>query len=186
MSDLKLDFSSLKTITGNPNILLAPPIPLPLHTVNPRNIKGEKWWDGVRHKAYEYNEGCCWCCGEHGGRLEAHEIYEIEDEIYCMTLKAVVALCYICHMFVHRGFVHTQVVAGKMSKGEQMEIIGHGVGLLKKGKIYEEYLDNVTSWSEKREKMKDTWKKWYLHFDGKRYYSPFKSYIAWQLHFENK
>lgn len=185
MSKLKLDFSNLKHIRGNPNILLAPPIPLPLHTVNPRNIKGEEWWDGVRHKAYEYNEGCCWCCGIHGERLEAHEIYEIDEEIYCMTLKAVVALCNMCHSFIHRGFVHTQVVAGKISHQEQKEIINHGIILLNKGKIYDEYISSVMSYIEKREKMKYTWDKWYLHFDGKRYYSPFKNYLAWQLHFES-
>ena len=186
MSKLELDFSNLRHIEGNPNILLAPPIPLPLHTVNPRNIKGEEWWDTVRHKAYEYNEGCCWCCGQHGGRLEAHEIYELDEETYCMTLKAIVALCYKCHMFIHRGFVHTQVVAGKITTKEQREIIDHGITLLNKGKIYDKYLNSIMSWIKKREKMKDTWSKWYLHFDGKRHYSPFKNYLAWQLHFEGK
>ena len=186
MSMLKLDFSNLKQVRGNPRIFMAPPIPLPLHTVNPRSIKGEEWWDTVRHKAYDYNEGCCWACGIHGERLEAHEIYEVDEDKFCMTLRAVTALCNKCHMFCHRGFVQTQVNKKLMTTKWQDEIVNHGVAVLKKHKLADMFIREFHIIWDDKEDMKDTWSKWYLHFDGKRHYSPFKNYTAWQNHWRDK
>lgn len=66
-------------------------------------------WDILRRAAYAKAGGVCEVCGGKGteqGRahdLEAHEIWEYEEETFTQRLLGLVALCPSCHRVKHMG-----------------------------------------------------------------------------------
>ena len=126
-----LDFTDKHAgvVFRRPELLLHPPIPHSLYTVNPRNIEGKAWWDEVRRKAYAENDYHCFACGAHQldveGRnmwLEAHECYDYDWINSEITFREVVALCPYCHKFIH--------FLGSLGKRHLKEVLIHGIGVL--------------------------------------------------------
>lgn len=188
-------------------------IPKPLHGLTPREIKGQAWWDRVRHTAYAKNDNCCWACGTHRDDalyhhwLEAHEIYSIDYVAGEAQLTGVAALCHACHNFIHSG--RMVMVVGKLySETKVLEIINRGLHLLDTAKLpvhmHTLYAMNrlknlydptvIKTWNiEKRlttaigttsSKMAE-WSKWHLLLDGQIYYSIFESEAEWRKFYDN-
>jgi hypothetical protein len=90
-----------------PELLLHPSVPKYLSGVNPRTIKGQEWWDVVRKGVYAENNFCCWACGVYQldavyeQFLDAHETYTYDYEEFEARPGEVVALCQVCHWFIH-------------------------------------------------------------------------------------
>jgi hypothetical protein len=123
----------------DPTILNEPTNPRPLSGLNPRTIKGKKWWDQKRTLAYIENNQCCWACGisrndvlGENKWLEAHEVFDIDYAKGRAELKKIVALCPYCHKYIHSSRLQTLVARGT-EVGDYLEkIIRYGNSVLKK------------------------------------------------------
>ena len=105
----------------DPSILLHPQIPKPLHLLNPRTILGKGWWDKVRKEAYWRHGFRCHACSIPGDEakyragLEGHEMFDIDYVSGKVEFIEVVALCYSCHNYIHKGRLSYLLDAGKIS-----------------------------------------------------------------------
>jgi len=164
----------------NPELLLHPNIPKPMHGTNPRTILGDDWWNDVRQQAYAENNYCCWACGVHKSQakyhqwLEAHERYRINYEHGIVSLVEITALCHSCHNFIHDGRMTSLVNKGEMSYDKMKEIHNHGYAVLAKAGIRNLRLDAT---------LIAPWHKWHLVLNGKKYYSKFASYDEWMEYY---
>ncbi len=157
-------------------------LPEPLWGVNPRSIKGKKWWDEMRKKAYAENNYTCWACGVHRldaaykQHLEAHEVYEIDFEAGKMTFIEIVALCPACHSFVHSGRMRNLVVKGRVTRKKFREVKEHGTAALGED-LWMEY-------GRMRAAIPVTltaWAKWHLVFEGESYCKdPTGKIVTWR------
>lgn len=162
-----------------PELLLHPNIPKPLHTVAPRDILGQTWWNRERVKAYNKNDNHCFACGVHKtvakyhNWLEAHESYHIDYTKGELVLKEIVALCHSCHNYIHDGRMSMLLKDGKMSEKKYDDIIGHGERVLREA-----------GYKKFRPKSPEgpiaKWGEWHLLLNGTKYYSPFKDYEDWK------
>lgn len=77
-------------------------VPRPLWGYNPRKLMGDTNWDIVRRETYKaYNYQCGICNAK--GRMEAHEIWEYDDDLFIQKLVGLIALCQSCHRIKHIG-----------------------------------------------------------------------------------
>ncbi|OGH07427.1 MAG: hypothetical protein A2W22_03090 [Candidatus Levybacteria bacterium RBG_16_35_11] len=171
-----------KPIFVRPEILLHSNIPKPLHSVNPRTIKGKDWWNEKRKKAYAANNFCCWACGVHKSKdkfhnhLEAHEYYDIDYEKGEMRLKEIVALCHTCHNYIHSGRLSMILLKGEVSEDDFEYIMAYGRDIIDKNKLTLPLLpEKIAEWSQ-----------WHLILDGEKHFSPFKSYHEWVEHYQTQ
>lgn len=150
-----------------PELLLHPQIPKPLHSVNPRLIMGQEWWDIERQKAYESTMFHCKACGVHSLKaiihqwLEAHETYEIDFSKGLAKFIEVVPLCHACHKYIHRGGYKQQVEDGIVPVKEYHQVMEHGMALLAKHKLMGHRpppIGTIPAWGS-----------WRLEFNGKLY-----------------
>ena len=96
-------------------------VPKPLWAVNPRTQMGQSNWDKVRKQVYaEYGYQCGIC--KAAGRLEAHEIWEYDDNALVQRLAGLIALCPGCHQVKHIGRTGMLAAQGKVDLDE---IINH-------------------------------------------------------------
>ncbi len=74
-------------------------------------------WDSIRKSIYARAGNLCEICGGRGPRhpVEAHEIFEYDENSDVQTLASIVALCPACHEVKHIGLaeVRGRVVAAK-------------------------------------------------------------------------
>jgi hypothetical protein len=160
-----------------PELLFHPPIPMPLHGVNPRSIMGKYEWDKLRREVYDINNDCCWACGVHRSEaqpspwLEAHELYDIDYKKGRMRLREIVALCPLCHKYVHLRRLAALVEQRKRQPKTYQRVKAHGDALVAKYKPKPWW--NVKKATKAMEKSKKKWRDWYLEYGGKRYYSRF-------------
>lgn len=172
-----------------PKLLFGSRIPRQLHGVNPRSIMGKVWWDKTRREAYDKNNDCCWACGVHRSEarpqrwLEAHEVYDINWKKGRMKLKEVVALCPLCHNFIHRGRLEALVDKRKVQPKFLNRVVGHGISVLVEYNLYEKYVRAKEKEDEAVRNGQQKWHKWYLLLDGKKYYSKFKSAAEWEEYY---
>ena len=154
----------------NPELLLHPNIPKPLHGINPRTIYGQKWWDFNRQEAYAKANYHCEACGipkveawKHRW-LEAHEFYEYDYKHGRVTFVKLVALCHACHNFIHSGRLNVLVQSRKISEEDYSHIIHHGgdivdaAGLTEKYKHRHDAPEGLVAWDQ-----------WRMIVDGKEY-----------------
>jgi len=190
-----------------PEILAAPNIPKPLHTVNPRTINGRHWWDIVRREAYAKNDFCCWACGvpkqhaEYHQWLEAHENYDFNWKTGEVKLKEIVGLCHSCHNFIHNGRLLGIYRQGEVGSDRVLDILRHGFGVCERNNIQPYFGAYVTLYimmgqEEKKavenakkmgwypKNIEAKWEDWHLVIDDMKYYSPFKDEEAWQNHWK--
>jgi len=166
-----------------PEILLHPSIPTSLFGVNPRTIKGKQWWDIERKLAYAKHGFCCMACGSvkesewniSRNVLHAHESYDINFETGCVRLKEIVALCPICHDFIHirrigelfdKGLVDDEYCYLVINRGLQVL----GINELPKQPDYDKY----------------DWNHFYLELDGVKHYSKFKDKEELMKHYKGE
>lgn len=69
---------------------------------NLRSALPKEAWDKLRRAAYARAGGACSVCGR-TGRLEAHEVWEYDDEKHIQKLKDIIAVCPACHGVIHIG-----------------------------------------------------------------------------------
>jgi hypothetical protein len=166
---------------NNPEILLHPNIPKPLHGLAPRVIKGQSWWDEKRKAAYFAADYKCEACGvkkqnaKYHQWLEAHELYEMDYPNGKMIFKRLVALCHSCHNYIHSGRLQMLLNSGKISQKKYDDIISHGDNLLEKYNIKKKtYKGKVAEWED-----------WRLVFEGKEYKGKFYSFEEWEDFYRN-
>lgn len=171
------------TWSARPEILLHPQIPKPLHGLNPRTLKGDRWWNEQRRAAYERSRYRCNACGVHKlvakyhMWLEAHELYAIDYALGRMEMREIVALCHACHNYIHAGRMEALVRDGKMADERRREILDHGDAVLKKAGLKKpKPIDESTT-------RVAPWAKWHLVLDGKVYPTRFKDIGAWAQHY---
>lgn len=183
LEQLKMKFkgqTSRSNLDLEPELLLHPNIPKPLHTVTPRTIKGRAWWDVVRREAYNRMAYHCHACGHLGNRdkgdyLEAHEAYDIDYKTGRVTLKKIVALCKKCHRYIHSGHTEVMLRKGDITKAQYNEIKAHGFHVLAEAGLpphrdgRDLFAHEICAWND-----------WYLELDGVRHYSPFDGYDDWE------
>jgi len=77
---------------------------------NVRSAVRPRDWDNIRRKVYQRASFCCQICGGQGSRhpVEAHEIWDYDDENHVQKLDRVIALCPACHRVKHMGFSRSQ------------------------------------------------------------------------------
>ena len=77
-------------------------VPKPLWGQNPRSAMTNRQWDDVRRKVYADAGHRCEICGAEG-KLQAHEVWEYDDEKFIQRLIRMIALCPSCHGVKHFG-----------------------------------------------------------------------------------
>lgn len=192
-------------------LLTHPNIPKPLHTLAPRTLLGEEWWNRVRQEAYAKENYHCWACGIHKYEadfhqwLEAHETYEINYAEGWMQLTEIVALCHSCHNFIHSGRLWILFKQGKITENKLRFILLHGFSLLKSqqlkpfwGTALIWHLLNGKSEAAAIQDLRERkilvehdevfaeWSRWRLILNGKEYRTPFKDIDDWARHFKEK
>jgi len=165
--------ATVKTVwKPDATLLLHPSLPPALHGTNPRTLMGKKWWDGKRKKAYAEHDYCCWACGAKQDRLDAHEAYIFDG--FEVRLDHIVALCVLCHSFIHVNRMNSLYDKGKIMLSECWEVETHGFNVLADAGFPRDRC--VTP----KYKDKD-WNKWYLLINEKKFYSRFKGRDEWKL-----
>ncbi len=171
-----------------PELLLHPPIPVPLWGVNPRTIVGQTRWNEMRREVFEKNNDCCWACGVHQEKakptpwLEAHELYDINYKKGEMKRKEIVGLCGYCHSFIHKRRLATIVDQGS-GKPEHLEaVLMHGTKITTKHKPKAWW--NVNKQTKQMVQSRVKWREWYLLYDGNKHYSRFKNKTDHRRYYE--
>lgn len=195
--------STLKT---EPQILNCKGIPGALYGINPRNIKGNAWWDAERKKVYASTNYRCLACGipkylaRYHQWLEAHELFKYDRKKYICTLDRIVPLCHACHNFIHIGRLSVFNDHQRIK-----EILLHGFKVLKEGnvKIDRSYMAfamregidtsglkftrKITKSNKQLRKQADNYKKqggWKFVFEGKTHMG--KSLEQLKKEYQNK
>jgi hypothetical protein len=181
----KLDYKKIQK--GNrplflkPYLLLHPPIPKPLHGVNPRSVKGKKWWDEKRFAAQAKNNFHCWSCGVHKSEamfhkwLEGHESYFVNWETGEMELEEIVSLCHACHNYIHSGLLKVKLRKGEVDEQKYNFIIEHGNNIVRP----------LPDWKFP-EKICSDWSSWHLKIEGEKFYSKFKNESEWEEYYSRR
>lgn len=161
--------------TPRPEVLLDPPIPVPLSGTAPRVVLGSKWWEQTRRTAKVLTDFHCIVCKVKGSPLnylEGHERYEIDWLLGRMTYLETVPLCPRCHAFIHPGFLRSQVDGGIISRQEMEDVLERGRGILRAAKLQRADSANYVSHVE--------WADWRLVVEGKEYPPLYESFAAFQ------
>ena len=183
LDDWSVSFKEEKVNTSSfkpdGNILLHPSLPPALHGTCPRTVMGRKWWDVKRKEAYAKHDYKCYACGVEkaeslgiANRLDAHEEYEIRMEDKRTKLTGIVALCTICHSFIHRNRMNNLYDQGKMTEFDCWEILSHGQRTLDNQGIVEEKTVNDYGGGD--------WEEWRLIIDGKEIEGQFSCRKEWE------
>lgn len=83
-------------------------IPQNMWYCNLRHLLSKKDWDIIRKKAYSLANGKCMICERKVKRLEAHELWEFDENTKAQKLKDIIAICPLCHMTIHIG--HSELI----------------------------------------------------------------------------
>lgn len=80
---------------------------------NLRSLMTASQWDVVKRDCYKKAGHRCEVCGGKGHKhpVEAHEIWEYDDEAHTQTLTGTIALCPPCHQVKHMGLQMKKGVA---------------------------------------------------------------------------
>jgi len=89
----------------NKIILTVELVPQSLWYKNLRSELSKYEWDIIRRKAYKNASYKCEVCGGKGNKwpVEAHEIWEYNDENKIQRFNGMIALCPLCHKVKHIG-----------------------------------------------------------------------------------
>jgi len=181
-----------------PEILTHPNIPKPLHSMNPRNILGQEWWDKTRFEAQKRTNYTCSACGVKKTEakkhqwLEGHEFFDIDYSTGRCEVISIEPLCHYCHSFIHSG--RLKMIMGKdKSMQEVIEILEHGFNILNKNNLkafpgtydFAKRIGANTFEVEPYEiKGNADWQDYVLILEGKEYKSKFKTVADWQEYYK--
>ncbi len=70
---------------------------------NLRTILTKKQWDYISRDVRGSANGRCSICNSETKKLEAHEVWEYDEENAVIILKDVIAVCPDCHSVIHIG-----------------------------------------------------------------------------------
>lgn len=73
---------------------------------NLRHILSKSQWDNIRKASCLRANNKCVICGRNSKRLEAHELWDYNEETKIQSLKDIIALCPMCHKTIHIGFAN--------------------------------------------------------------------------------
>jgi hypothetical protein len=76
---------------------------------NLRNILPKNEWDTIRKLVYKHFNYQCSIC-KRKGQLHAHESWIYDYKKSRQTLQDILALCYLCHMSQHLGYVQVKLI----------------------------------------------------------------------------
>ena len=181
----EIEFSS------RPELLLHPNLPKPLHNLAPRTVKGKVWWDIERRKAYAKHNYHCMACGVFAPynivkqrfetkdrQLDAHEHYDIDYSNCTAELVEIVALCHLCHSYIHSGRVNALFSKGVIDEEDCWYVFTHGDSVLLDCGI------NPNIKTVDRNTYKGTWLQWRLILEGEKYKSKFGSFDEWRRYYK--
>lgn len=161
--------------TLKPSLLSQPNIPKPLHGINPRTIMGKDAWDKHR-QLLVVNSPYCKACGRENTILDLHEDYSIDYTNNSMILLEYAPLCKKCHMFIHSGFLYTQIKSQDISIDKARDILRHGISILEKNNLQMFIATSILSKNLKVKHACDVWSPppfswdgWKLLYKGKEY-----------------
>lgn len=83
-------------------VLVPEMLPVTTWEQNIRHKMGPDVWDRIRKHAYKAAGYRCEICGTRG-KLEAHELWRLENETTTQRLVRILALCPLCHKAHHLG-----------------------------------------------------------------------------------
>lgn len=185
--EVKLEHESLEQ--GRKELLLHPNIPKPLHSVAPRSIKGQKWWNETRKKAYASQDYHCHACGIHQSKaryhqwLEAHEIYDINYQTGEVKLAEIVALCHACHNFIHDGRMQEMAKKGEYDLRKYIAILKRGHAII--GFDWKKPFVGTEPLNLDANSLVAEWNEWHLILDGEKHFSPFADIEAWKTYYKS-
>lgn len=166
-----------------PQLLLAPNIPKPLHEVAPRNVLGINWWNRERRACYVSTAFRCLACGvpkycaSYHQWLEAHETYSINYQLGRAVYTGAKPLCHLCHNSIHDGRLQALLDQGKIHHAKYVAVIQHRDKVLAEAGLYKPSLE------ERAKQLAGTrmapWGEWRLVVNGVEYPPKYKSYQAW-------
>lgn len=118
-------------------ILTMPNVPLPLHTLAPRTIMGQKKWDIVRKREYMRQDYTCAATGQvlGHGKCHLHELYSIDYAHQTAAFERYAVLDPALHTrFIHSGRAITLFEAGdkQMSRQGLLRTLEDGFALIAK------------------------------------------------------
>lgn len=90
-------------------------LPVTTWEQNIRHLQGQDTWDRMRKHAYRAVGFRCEICGA-GGRLEAHEAWELVNETCVQRLIGIQALCPLCHKGHHLGIARRLGMLGDVHR----------------------------------------------------------------------
>lgn len=126
-------------------------IPASCFFSNVRSEVSKRQWDLIRKKVYSEAYHLCQICGGKGPKhhVEAHEIWNFDDESLTQTLVSMIALCPMCHATKHYGLARIQ--------GREALILKHFIKINNIDKVTANtYINSVFNIWQKRSKKK--WK----------------------------
>ncbi|QPA31641.1 hypothetical protein [Thermaerobacillus caldiproteolyticus] len=87
----------------SPNLKLTIQTRLPTYVQHKslRSVIPGSLWDKIRKKVYEVANFQCSICEYSEGSLEAHEVWDFDEEKCLLILTDIKALCYLCHCTKH-------------------------------------------------------------------------------------
>jgi hypothetical protein len=185
LKDVQINAGCPKALRAD--LLLHPNIPKPLHGVNPRTVKGRKWWDAKRKLVYKSTNYHCLACGVHKydavgpKHLEAHEIYDVDYSRGRAVFQEIVPLCNFCHSYIHDGRLQNLLQTNQLPHSKFARIIQHGDRVLKAAGLVrptrnqrEAEIDKIISSGNMA-----PWGEWRMVM-GKHFYEPkFKTLEEW-------
>ncbi len=171
-----------------PEILLHPNIPRPLHQVAPRNILGNKWWAKEKKAAAASTNNHCRSCGVHKSRararqwIEGHEIYTIDYEAGTATYEETVPLCHYCHNFIHDGRMLSLLQQNKFPAQKYAAIIQHGDRVLSQAGLARPPLNEREHQIQllANKGVLAPWDSWRLILFGRQYPPKYKNEREWK------
>jgi len=167
-------------VLARPEILLHPVIPPPLHGVAPRDIMGESWWSGVRHAAQRATDCHCAACWVPKQQalvrpwLEGHELYKIDWAAGRMEYQETVALCHLCHNFIHRARLRALLDTRQIQLTFFQQVLDHGEHVLAQAALIGDLAKSLPP------PTCAAWQDWRLVFDGNEYPPKFKTQQEWE------
>ena len=95
---------------------------------NLRKMMKKSQWDKIRKMVYEKCNNCCAICGAKKGVdcdiLNAHEVWEFNDDTKTQKLANIIAVCNNCHNCIHYGRT-TRVAIEEINFGLIIKTIKH-------------------------------------------------------------